>query len=491
METNLHTLIEKIGATYIVGNASVKIAGIETNSKNIGPNFAFVAQRGVAVDGHAFIEKAVENGATAIVCEEMPATINPNVCYVQVENSAAACGKLLKAFYEIDFSRLQVVGVTGTNGKTTTATLLYQVFTQLGYSCGLISTVCNYIGAEKLEATHTTPDTVQLYRLFHAMQQAGCSHCFMEVSSHAIHQQRISGIDFTGAIFTNLTQDHLDYHKTFAEYLRVKKQFFDTVSSSAFALVNNDDKNGQVMLQNTRAKKYSYSLKSMSDFKCKIIESHIGCTLLQIDGTEVWTKFIGAFNAYNLLSVYAAAILLGEDKQEVLQIISTLSPVEGRTQFYRNAAGLTAVIDYAHTPDALENILTTLKKLCTADNKLITVVGAGGNRDNSKRPLMGAISAQLSDTVILTSDNPRDENPACIAMQMLDGIPTEERSKVITILDRKEAIRTATMFAKPTDIILIAGKGHETYQEILGVKHHFDDTEVVREMFKLSEPLIV
>lgn len=486
MEQNLHVLLEKIGATQVVGNVSVKITGIETNSKNCAADFVFVAQRGVAVDGHNFIEHAVENGAKAVVCETIPATINPNVCYVQVENSASACGKLLQAFYKIDFTQLQVVGVTGTNGKTTTATLLYHVFTQLGYTCGLISTVCNYVAGKKSEATHTTPDTIQLYRLFHAMQQAGCSYCFMEVSSHAIHQQRISGIDFTGAIFTNVTQDHLDYHKTFAEYLKVKKQFFDNLPASAFALVNNDDKNGQVMLQNTHAKKYSYSLKSMSDFKCKIIESHIGCTLLQIDGTEVWTKFIGAFNAYNLLSVYAAAMLLGADKQTVLQIISTLTPVEGRTQFYRNAAGLTAVIDYAHTPDALENILTTLKKLCTADNKLITVVGAGGNRDTTKRPLMGAVSAQLSDTVILTSDNPRDENPACIAMQMLDGIPAEERSKVITILDRKEAIRTATMFAKPTDIILIAGKGHETYQEILGVKHHFDDREIVQELLGLN-----
>ncbi|MDR0941452.1 MAG: UDP-N-acetylmuramoyl-L-alanyl-D-glutamate--2,6-diaminopimelate ligase, partial [Bacteroidales bacterium] len=299
---------------------------------------------------------------------------------------------------------------------------------------------------------------------------------------------RISGIDFTGGIFTNITQDHLDYHKTFAEYLNVKKAFFDNLQKNAFALVNNDDKNGQVMLQNTRAKQYSYSLKSMSDFKCKIIESHIDCTLLQIDGTEVWTKLIGAFNAYNILSVYAAAVLLGEDKNEVLQIISTLQAVEGRTQFYRNSAGVTAVIDYAHTPDALENILTTLKKLCSETTKLITVVGAGGNRDNTKRPLMGAIAAQLSDMVILTSDNPRDENPACIAMQMLDGIPNDERSKVITILDRKEAIRTATLFAKPTDIILIAGKGHETYQEILGVKHHFDDTEVIQEIFTLSKP---
>jgi UDP-N-acetylmuramoyl-L-alanyl-D-glutamate--2,6-diaminopimelate ligase len=486
MEKKLNILIEKIGTTQVVGSSSIEIQGIETNSRNIAHGFAFVAQRGVAVDGHIFIEKAIENGAVAIICEEIPAIINPAVCYVQVADSARACGELLRAFYEIDFIRLQVIGVTGTNGKTTTATLLYHLFSQLGYTCGLISTVCNYIAAQKLDSTHTTPDTVQLYRLFHAMQQAGCTHCFMEVSSHAIHQQRISGIDFTLAIFTNITQDHLDYHKTFAEYIKVKKQFFDNLQPSAFALINADDRNGMVMLQNTRAKKYTYSLKSKSDFKCKIIESHIDSTLLQIDGTEVWTKFIGTFNAYNVLSVYATAILLGEDKHAVLQIISTLQPVEGRTQFYRNAAGLTAVIDYAHTPDALENVLTTLKKLCAANNKIITVVGAGGNRDKTKRPLMGAVAAQLSDTVILTSDNPRDENPACIAMQMYDGIAAEQRSKVITILDRKEAIRTATMFAKSTDIILIAGKGHETYQEILGVKHHFDDKEIIQELFKLN-----
>jgi UDP-N-acetylmuramoyl-L-alanyl-D-glutamate--2,6-diaminopimelate ligase len=468
-----------------VGNASIEICGIETNSRAVLAQYVFVARRGVAVDGHSFIHNAIENGATAIVCEELPAEINPAVCYVQVKNSSIACGELLKALYNIDFSKLKVVGVTGTNGKTTTATLLYKVYTQLGHRCALLSTVCNYIGSEKLEATHTTPDSVQLYKLFHAMQQAQCSHCFMEVSSHAIHQHRISGIDFAGAIFTNLTQDHLDYHKTFPEYLKVKKSFFDNLSASAFALVNNDDKNAMVMLQNTRAKKYTYSLKSMSDFKCKIVESHIGSTLLQIDGVEVWTKFIGTFNAYNLLSVYAASLLLGAGKEGILQIISTLSPVEGRTQFYRNAAGLTAVIDYAHTPDALENILSTLKKLCTGESKLITVVGAGGNRDTTKRPLMGAAAAQWSDMVILTSDNPRDENPSCIAMQMLEGIAPEERQKVLTILDRKEAIRTATMFAKPADIILIAGKGHETYQEILGVKHHFDDKEVVQEVFNI------
>lgn len=485
MENNLHILIQKIDAMQVVGNSHCSIEGIESNSRNVARNFAFVAQRGVAVDGHTFIENAIKNGATAIVCEEIPAQINPNICYIQVENSAIACGQLLRAFYKIDFAKLQVVGVTGTNGKTTTATLLYQLFSQLGYKCGLISTVCNFVAGEKLEATHTTPDTVQLYHLFSVMQQAGCTHCFMEVSSHAIHQQRISGIDFKGGIFTNITQDHLDYHKTFAEYIKVKKLFFDNLPSSAFALSNGDDRNGQVMLQNTRAKKHIYALKSVGDFKCKIIESHIDSTLLQIDGVEVWTKFIGAFNAYNLLSVYAAAVLLGEDKNSVLQVISTLKAVEGRTQFYRNAEGLTAVIDYAHTPDALENVLTTLKKLCSDNNKIITVVGAGGNRDKTKRPLMGAVSAKFSDTVILTSDNPRDENPSCIAMQMLDGIPADERSKVITILDRKEAIRTATMFAKASDIILIAGKGHETYQEILGEKLHFDDKEIIQELFNL------
>jgi UDP-N-acetylmuramoyl-L-alanyl-D-glutamate--2,6-diaminopimelate ligase len=485
MQIQTVKLIESIQYLSVVGNLPATISGIETDSRKISQGFVFVAIQGVAVDGHIFIEKAIEQGASVIVCQHVPQKIIDSVAYVVVENSAVACGYILRAYYEIDFSLFTVVGVTGTNGKTTTATLLYQVFEALGYKAGLISTVRNYIHTQAIESTHTTPDTVQLYSLFNAMIEQGCTHCFMEVSSHAIHQHRIAGIDFTGGIFTNLTQDHLDYHKTFAEYLLVKKSFFDGLPMAAFVLSNVDDKNGEIMLQNTKAHKYTYSLKGFSDFKCKILESHFDGMLLTIDGTEVWTKFIGAFNAYNILSVYAAAILLGQPKQSVLQIISTLNPVDGRIQFFRNSSGTTAVVDYAHTPDALENILTSLKKLCGTNNKIITVVGAGGNRDTSKRPIMGKIAAQLSDTLIITSDNPRNEEPQTIAQQMYDGVPETLRSKVITIIDRKEAIKTAVHIAKSTDVILVAGKGHETYQEIQGVKHHFDDREIIKELFKL------
>lgn len=485
MQNNTSILIQQIQYTNVFGAIPPIIQGIDTDSRSIQAGYVFVAVRGVSVDGHAYIAKAIENGATVILCEQLPEQRMEHIAYVQVENSAIACGELLRAYYSIDFSTFTVVGVTGTNGKTTTATLLYQLFEALGYKAGLISTVRNFIHTHSHEATHTTPDIIQLYTLFHTMIEQGCTHCFMEVSSHAIHQHRVAGIDFGGGIFTNLTQDHLDYHKTFAEYLNVKKSFFDNLPTRAFALSNIDDKNGKVMLQNTKATKQSYSLKGFSIFKCKILETHFDGMLLQIDGTEVWTKFIGAFNAYNILSVYATAVLLGQDKQQVLQIISTLNPVDGRIQFFRNAAGTTAVVDYAHTPDALENILSSIKKLCGPHNNLITVVGAGGNRDTTKRPIMGKIGAQLSDRLIITSDNPRNEDPQTIAAQMNDGVPAELRTKVLTIIDRKEAIKTAIALAQPTDIIVVAGKGHETYQEIQGVKYHFDDREIIKELFKI------
>lgn len=485
IQNNLQVILSAISANQIIGETNKTIVGIETDSRKIIADMVFVAMKGVAIDGHSFIEKAIEKGASVIVCENVPKKINESVTYIVTDNCAIACGKLLQAYYDIDFTSFKVIGVTGTNGKTTTATLLYNVFEKIGHKTGLISTVRNYIHTKEIEATHTTPDTIQLYKLFNEMVENDCTYCFMEVSSHAIHQHRISGITFTGGIFSNITQDHLDYHKTFAEYLQVKKSFFDNLPKTAFALSNIDDKNGEVILQNTKAQKVTYSLKSFSDFKCKIIENHFDGMLLQLDNKQVWTKFIGAFNAYNLLSVYATCILLKQKQENVLEIISTLKPVDGRIEFYRNAQGTTAIVDYAHTPDALENILSSIKKLCTASNKIITVVGAGGDRDNTKRPIMGKICAQISDKVIITSDNPRNEDPAIIAQQMNAGIPEELQNKVITILDRKEAIKTATLFAGDNDIILIAGKGHETYQEVRGVKHHFDDREIIKELFKL------
>ena len=484
--TDLHSIISQIATIQIVGETNKTITAIDTDSRKIGENMVFVAVRGVAVDGHKFIDSAEKQGASVVVCEELPENINPAVTYVRVENSVIACGEMLRAFYGIDFNAMKVVGVTGTNGKTTTATLLYRLFTRLGNTCGLLSTVVNYVGNEEFAADHTTPDMVQMYDLFNKMQEAGCSYCFMEVSSHAIHQHRTAGVKFAGGIFTNITQDHLDYHKTFAEYVRVKKSFFDDLPSTAFALTNDDDRNGQIMLQNTKAHKSSYSLKSMSDFKCRVLEQHFDGMLLKIDGVEVVARFIGYFNAYNLLAVYSAAMLLGQDKQQVLQIISTLTPVAGRIEFFKSDKGVTAVVDYAHTPDALENILTTLQALCPKTNKIITVVGAGGNRDKTKRPIMGKICARLSNQLILTADNPRNENAADIAEQMYAGIEPEYAQNVLTILDRKQAIHTAVMLAQQGDVILIAGKGHETYQEIQGVKHHFDDREIVKEIFKIK-----
>lgn len=485
MQKELHTILNAVPVISIHGSTDALISQIQTDSRVIQAQGLFVACKGVAVDGHAFISAAIDKGAVAIVCEHLPREIHPSVCYVVVENSIAVCGSLLTNLYEIDFSKLSVIGVTGTNGKTTTVTLLYKVFTQLGFSCGLLSTVRNVIGTQEFEASHTTPDIVQLYKFFYAMQQNSCSYCFMEVSSHAIHQQRVAGVPFAGAVFTNITQDHLDYHETFAEYIRVKKQFFDTLPKSAFALVNSDDKHGTVMLQNTRAKSYTYALRSFADYSAKIIEMHTDGMLLSVQKTEVWTKFLGAFNGYNILAVYAVATLCGCAHDSVLQVLSSLSPADGRLEFFKNAEGKTAIVDYAHTPDALENILSTLQTQCKGDMQIITVVGAGGNRDKTKRPLMGNIAAKMSAKVIITSDNPRNENPQDIANDMIAGISPEDSHKVLCILQREEAIKTALMLAKHNDLVVVAGKGHETYQEIEGVKHHFDDREVIKNIFKL------
>jgi UDP-N-acetylmuramoyl-L-alanyl-D-glutamate--2,6-diaminopimelate ligase len=481
----LTDILLNIQGINVIGSTNLLVTGIETDSRKVQNGSLFVAIAGTKIDGHTFIASTIEKGAIVIVCEVLPLVINHEVTYIQTENTSLVLGLLLSNFYDNPSSKLTVFGVIGTNGKTTTATLLYKLFTKLGYKAGLLSTVVNYIGDKSIEATHTTPDPLQLYTLLHEMVEEGCDYCFMEVSSHAIHQHRTAGIHFAGGVFSNITHDHLDYHKTFDEYLKVKKSFFDNLPETSIALTNCDDKNGMVMLQNTKAKKSSYSCKSFSDFKCKVIEKHFDGMLLEIDGVEVWVKFIGDFNAYNLLAVYASAVLLGQKKDEVLQVISTLVPVDGRFECFRSKNDITTIVDYAHTPDALENVLSTIEKL-NQDNKgkVISVVGAGGDRDKTKRPIMAKICALKSDRVIITADNPRSEVPEDIAKDMNAGVPDGMRHKVLTILDRKEAIKTAVFMASPGDIILVAGKGHETYQEIKGVKHHFDDREIVQEVYK-------
>jgi len=481
----LTDILNNIPTIKTIGNTNIDILSIETDSRKVQSGSLFVAIPGTKVDGHSFINVTIEKGAVAIICEIVPEVINHTVTYIQVKNTPLELGMILSNFWNNPSSKMTVIGITGTNGKTTTATLLYKLFTKLGYKSGLLSTVKNYIGDQAIEATHTTPDAIQLYSLLNQMIANGCNYCFMEVSSHAIHQNRISGIDYAGAVFSNITHDHLDYHKTFDEYLKVKKSFFDSLSANAIAITNCDDKNGMVMLQNTKAKKCTYSCKSFSDFKCRVVEKHFDGMLLEIDGTEVWVKFIGDFNAYNLLAVYSTAILLGQKKEEVLQVMSTLVPVDGRFECFRSTNDITTIVDYAHTPDALENVLSTIQKL-NQDNKgqVISVVGAGGDRDKTKRPIMAKICAQMSDRVIITADNPRSEEPEQIAKEMYAGVVEGLHYKVLTILDRKEAIKTAIVMARPGDIVLIAGKGHETYQEIKGVKHHFDDREIVQEVYK-------
>ncbi|MDX9769151.1 MAG: UDP-N-acetylmuramoyl-L-alanyl-D-glutamate--2,6-diaminopimelate ligase [Tenuifilaceae bacterium] len=468
----------------ILGPENVGVSSITLDSRAATTNSMFVAIKGTQADGHKFIDGAIEKGATVIVCETLPEPVSSGITYVKVDDSAIALGKISAAFFDYPSRKLKLIGVTGTNGKTTTVTLLARLVNAMGEKSGLISTVQNQIGDTVLPSTHTTPDAIELNKLLSQMVEEGCSHCFMEVSSHAVVQKRIEGVEFAGAVFTNITHDHLDYHKTFGEYIKAKKNFFDNLPASAFALINVDDRNGRVMVQNTSAKVHSYSLRGMANYRCKIIEQQPQGMLLNIDNIEVWTRLIGNFNAYNLLAVYGTAQLLGFDQQEVLTAISSMGPVNGRFENLIAPNGVIAVVDYAHTPDALENVISTINKIRSEGNRLITVVGAGGNRDKTKRPIMAQVAIQGSDLVVLTADNPRNEDPAQIINDMKAGVEPASVGKVLTILDRREAIRTACLLASPNDVVLVAGKGHETYQEINGVRHHFDDKEEISEIFK-------
>lgn len=465
------------------GNLSILIRGIQFDSRKVEAGDLFVAVKGSHVDGHLYISKAIEKGAVAVICEEVPVGIPSEIVLIRINDTQAAFGKLAAAYYNHPSINLKVVGVTGTNGKTTIASLLYKTFCLLGYKVGLISTIKYYVGTEEFPATHTTPDALQIQELMALMVDAGCEYCFMEVSSHAIDQDRISGIEFNGGIFTNLTHDHLDYHLTFAEYLKAKKKFFDQLPESGFALTNADDKNGTIMLQNTKAVRQTYSLRSLANFHCKVIEKHFDGMLLSIDGQEVWTHFTGVFNASNLMAVMGAALLLGVGHDDILRILSELRPVSGRFEILRSPDGKYAVVDYAHTPDAIQNVLSGIAEIRSGNEQIITVVGAGGDRDKTKRPEMAKEAVKQSDKVILTSDNPRSEEPEQILADMEAGIEMHQKHKVLSIVNRREAIKTACMLAKPGDIILVAGKGHEDYQEIKGVKYHFDDKEVINELF--------
>ena len=483
----LKDIIYKAGIEEVIGSTQVAIEKVCFDSREIEKFSLFVAVSGTQVDGHQFITKGIEAGALAIVCEKFPEEIKEEVTYIRVQNSSAALGIIAANFYDNPASEIKLVGITGTNGKTTTATLLHDLYTALGYKSGLLSTVVNKIGTEEIAATHTTPDAIQLNALLRRMITEDCEYCFMEVSSHAIHQNRIAGLDFTGGVFTNITHDHLDYHKTFDEYLKAKKFFFDCLSEDAFALVNKDDKNGMVMQQNTKAKKVTYALKSMSDYSCRIIESDFSGMQLNIDGSEVWTKLIGQFNAYNLLAIYSTAVLLGEDKLNVLTAISNLVSVDGRFQYIKSANNIAGIVDYAHTPDALKNVLKAINDIRTGNEQLITLVGCGGDRDKEKRPIMAEIACELSDKIILTSDNPRSENPEDIIKDMRQGVDGTHFKKVLAIVNREEAIRTACTLASDGDIILVAGKGHEKYQEINGEKLPFDDMKILEETFEIMK----
>lgn len=482
---NIRDLTQEITLLEVAGNLSSDVTGIAADSRKVQNGYLFVAVSGTVVDGHDFIKMAITNGASVIVCEKYPNELENSVVYIRVADSADALGRLASAWYGHPSERLTLIGVTGTNGKTTVATLLYRTFKAFGYKTGLLSTVCNYIDDIEVPSTHTTPDPLELNALLAEMVKSGCQYAFMEVSSHSVSQKRISGLHFKGGIFTNLTRDHLDYHKTFDAYLKAKKTFFDSLPKDAFALSNADDKNGTVMLQNCDAKCYYYSLRTLADFKAKIIEMHFDGTLMQINGRELFTRFVGRFNAYNLLAVYGGACLLGLPYEEVLLILSTLYPVAGRFQTLRSPKGFSAIVDYAHTPDALTNVLNAIHGVLEGKGKVITVVGAGGNRDKGKRPLMAKEAVALSDRVIITSDNPRYEDPESIIQDMLEGVPTSEMEKVISITDRKQAIKAAVMMAASGDVVLVAGKGHEDYQEVKGVKHHFSDREILEELFEL------
>ncbi len=482
----LQELINDIQVIRTEGNPEVEITGVNIDSRKVEAGDLFIAVRGTQTDGHAYIPAAIKQGASAILCESLPQETSGEVTYVVINDSEDACGRVATRFFGNPTLKLDLVGVTGTNGKTTIATLLYNTFRSFGYKAGLLSTVCNYIDDEALPTEHTTPDPITLNRLLGQMADAGCKYVFMEVSSHAIDQKRISGLHFVGGIFTNLTRDHLDYHETVANYLKAKKAFFDQLPKSAFALTNLDDKNGLIMTQNTKAKVYTYSLRSLSDFKGKILESHFEGMILNFNERELAVQFIGKFNAYNLLAVFGAACLLGKKEEDVLVILSTLKPVAGRFDSIRSSRGYTAIVDYAHTPDALVNVLNAIQEVVEGSGQIITVVGAGGNRDKGKRPVMAQEAAKGSNRVIITSDNPRFEEPQDIINDMMAGLDADQRRKVLAIADRREAIRTACMLAQPGDVVLVAGKGHENYQEIKGVKHHFDDKEVLKEIFEVS-----
>ncbi|MCE5345494.1 MAG: UDP-N-acetylmuramoyl-L-alanyl-D-glutamate--2,6-diaminopimelate ligase [Bacteroidales bacterium] len=476
----IEELLQGIDVVSLEGERNPAILNVEFDSRKVIEGSLFVAVKGYKSDGHDFINSAIVSGASAIICEVIPENPDKRICWIKTSDSEKALGMAASNFYGNPSSSIKLVGVTGTNGKTTIATLLYRMFLGLGYKCGLFSTVCNYVNGKEFPATHTTPDPVQLQRLLSEMVDEGCDYAFMEVSSHSADQQRIAGLKFDGGIFTNLTHDHLDYHKTFENYLAAKKKFFDALPSGSFALVNIDDRNGRVMLQNCKAKHYTFSVRGMADYRCGIIEQGFEGMGLKIQGEEVWTRFIGDFNASNLLAVYAASELLGAEKKEILTILSDLHPVPGRLEVVKTESGISGIVDYAHTPDALQNVIDTINKIREGGVQLITVVGAGGDRDKTKRPEMAAISAEGSTRTILTSDNPRTEDPEKILDDMEAGIPPELKRKTLRISDRRVAIRTAVMLANKGDVILLAGKGHETYQDVMGVKHHFDDREELR-----------
>ena len=483
----LKELLKDIKLINIIGNDDVDITGVDIDSRRVEKGHLFVAMKGTQVDGHKFIPKAEELGASAILCEELPSTVNPEITYIVVSSTEDNVGKVATCFYGNPSKNLKLVGVTGTNGKTTIATLLYNMFRKMGHKCGLLSTVCNYIEGEALPTNHTTPDAIELNQLLAKMVEAGCEYVFMECSSHAIAQKRIGGLKFTGGIFTNLTRDHLDYHKTFENYRDAKKAFFDMLPKSAFAIINVDDKNGMFMVQNTKATVKTYSTRTLADFKARLLECHFEGMYLDINGQEVGVQFIGKFNVSNLLAVYGTAVMLGKRPEDILLVMSTLHSVNGRLEPVRSSQGITAIVDYAHTPDALENVLNAIHEVLNGKGQVITVCGAGGNRDKGKRPLMAQEAVKQSDKVIITSDNPRFEEPQDIINDMLAGLNAQQMKKVVSIVDRKEAIRTACMMANKGDVILVAGKGHEDYQEIKGVKHHFDDKEVLRDIFAMEE----
>ncbi len=480
----LSDILYKVRLEEVVGSTHMAISSVAFDSRKVKKGSLFIATSGSLTDGHVFIQKAIENGAIAIICEQLPETRTETITYVKVTDSSFALGIIACNFYDNPSEKLKLVGVTGTNGKTTTVTLLFNLFKSLGYSVGLLSTVQNKINNTVIAATHTTPDALALNELLHTMVEQSCEFVFMEVSSHAVVQNRIAGIVFVGGVFSNITHDHLDYHKTFDEYIKAKKRFFDFLPNTSFALVNKDDRNGLVMLQNTKAKKQTYALKNIADFKCRIIENHLNGLLLNIDNHEIWVKLIGTFNAYNVLAVYATAVLLKQDTTNVLTALSNLNSVEGRFQYIKSQNGVIGIVDYAHTPDALKNVLETIKDIRTGNEQVITLVGCGGDRDSAKRPVMAAIACEYSNRVILTSDNPRSEDPEEILNQMQKGINPVDAKKTLRITDRREAIKTACSLSNKGDIILIAGKGHEKYQDIKGVKHDFDDLEILKETIK-------